>query len=1109
MRLRNLYEVQIKPGERRGFSLRLKKLEDLQLKVAEMQSTISNLKNTSVPDVLKKQMQDLIDAANIEKEKLYSGYDVSTTRPEVEGIPGNLLQLFKAFDKNASTIMTAYRQTGKFLYRGIKSDEDSLYGKPFDERRAKDSNSKLSDLLNKALSDQGFDARRDNTSFTSGSKGQASNYGTVYVIVPRDGFTFHYSKKIGDLVLDSNKLNLLVNNDLIRDLTNIVTSKWNEVKQYFPHRYPEDNFFVNYDYEQDLRGLQNAVAAGVLPQNLAKYNSLEDLIDSEKVIQNFQYDQTDLVGAVNSGHEVMVRGPYYAIRADKFEKHFKNYLDLTASGPLKTPPRVEKKKDSEIAKALAAQDDGFENGEYVKHRFEPIFGEIVNAFHTNDFVQVKNYNGELLVVKKSNLTIIKPDDLETFEPGDKVTLKTKNTDLAYMNGKNAKVVKADGISVTVSYGSYGDTLYIPVFLLDKNEKYDTENPEVGDSVKITGGEFSGEHGTIKYVGTYKGIDVDFGDGDVEPVSKGQYEVVNPKSVPAKDTTAKFEIEDYVRVADDGEKMSGLVGTVRNSGSLFSTIRIFGSVGVFPSQKVSNKRLNKISQEEFEKQKLEMGANIIVVSGKHRGKTGKISYFYSTGLLEVTPPDGSGYFEVSGKDVVLQHKYTGNLKIDKGATNPVGTIPKVGDTVMIKTGPKADETGTVEYVWSTGKSLEVKIGNDEYTFSINDVKVIPNNSTSKSDDDDLVDLVDVDFEPLDEPTPAKSSNKPKVKVGDTVKIIKGKHVGNMGKAGYIYSSGDMVEVEFADGSSETYNMSEIEPTKKSTSEKDFDINALPFMVGDEANATNPNVVKKQWEVAEIHPDHVVLQNKLTQTIFKSPMEKFYKANPEYDPANKSSKKSEFQTGDAVTVTAGSFKDFEGIVVSDDTPSSFDTYGNDYKAKPGDIKVRITIFGKVNVVPLPPASLKKSKESTTTSALPSSVNASANAESILEKAKKAGSITYSQIDNMFDGDTTSSAVEELFNMFEKMGISVVADEDMTDPTETPEEKKQRILEPSNKAELLELLKDSMVKPLMRNAINNKSISYTDQLYLVMAADEKYYSLLLPYLELKGVKIEKQYA
>ena len=968
MRLRNLYEAQVKPGERRGFSLRLKKLEDLQLKVAEMQNTIANLKTTSVPNVLKKQMQDLIDAANVEKEKLYSGYDVSAARPEVEGIPGNLLQLFKAFDKNASTIMATYRRTGKFLYRGIKSDEDSLYGKPFDERRAKDSNSKLSDLLNKALADQGFDARRDNTSFTSGSRGQASNYGTVYVIIPRDGFTFHYSKKIGDLVLDASKLNLLVNNDLAKDLTNIITTNWEAVKQYFPHRYQDDKFFVNYDYEQDLRGLQNAVAAGVLPQNLAKYNSLEDLIDSEKVIQNFQYDQTDLDGAVNSGHEVMVRGPYYAIRSDKFEKYFKNYLDLTASGPLKTPPRVEKKKESEIAKALAAQDDGFENGEYVKHRFEPIFGEIVNAFHTNGFVQVKNYNGDLLIVKKSNLTIIKPDDLETFEPGDKVTFKTKDTDFAYLNGKRGKVVKANGVAVTVSYGSYGDTVDIPVFMLDKGGKYDTANPEVGDSVKITGGDFAGEYGTIAYVGSYKDIDVDFGDGETESVGGGKYEVVDPKSVPAKDATPKFEPEDYVQVAADGEKMSGLVATVRKSGSLFSTIRIFGSVSAYPSQKISNKRLTKISQEEFEKRKLEMNSDIIVVSGKHRGKTGKITYFYSSGTIEVTPPDGSGYLEVAAKDVVLKDKYTGKLKADKKANEPVGPAPAIGDRVLIKSGLQAGKTGEVTYLWSTGKSLEVMIGSNEYTIPIDEVEIIPSAETAKSDDDDLIDLVDLDFEPLDEPTAPKK--------------------------------------------------------------KEFDKDALPFKVGDDANASNPNVVNKKWKIVEINPDHVVLQNKITQNTMKSPMEKFYKANPDYDPDNMS---------------------------------------------------------------------------TTATELPSSVDASADAESILEKAKKAGSITYGQIDSMFAGEPDSTAVEELFNMFEKMGVKVVADEGMIDPTETPEEKKQHILEPSNKAELLELLKNKDIKPLMRNAIINKNLTYLDQLNLVMAADEKYYTLLLPYLELKGVTVQ----
>lgn len=1105
MRLRNLYEVQINPGDRKGFSLRLKKLEDLQLQVAEMQSTIANLKGTSVPDVLKTQMQNLIDAANLEKEKLYAGYETASPRQSVEGIPGNLLQLFKAFDKNASTIMAAYRRTGKFLYRGIKSDDDSLYGKPFDERRAKDSNSLLSNLLNKALADQGFDARRDNTSFTSASKGQASNYGTVYVIVPRDGFTFHYSKNIADLVLDAGKLNLLVDADLVKKITSIIKTNWENVKQYFSHKYEDDRFFTSYDYEQDIRSLQNAVAAGALPKELEKYNSLDDFVNSERVIQNFQYDQTDIDGAILSGHEVMVRGPYYAIRADKFENYFKQYLELTASGPIATSPRVAKKKDSDVTQALGDKSDGFENGEFVKHRYEPIIGEIVNAFHTNGFVQIKNYNGDLLLAKKSNLTIIKPDDIEKYKPGDKVVFNSKGTQFDYMDKRRAKVVSTDGITLTVSYGSYGDTIDIPVFFVKRAKLYDTEHPEKGNSVKITSGEYAGEYGIINYVGFGNDIEVDFGEGESGSVSNGKYEVVDPNTVPLETTASKFQSDEYVEIDHDGGMASGLVGTIQNPGKLTSTVRIFGNTNVYPVQKVKNNRLSTISKEDFEKRQLYNNAEVVVVSGKDRGKTGKISYFHPKGNIEIVTPDAY-YVDTHATNVVLKDKYSGKLNTDPDFKKTSSGKPKLGDTVLIKDGPKSGKTGKVTYVYSTGKSVEVGIDDDSYTFQINNVEVVPDKSAVNAgvaDDDDLIDLVDLDFEPLDEPTPPKSQTKtdtPTFNVGDTVKVTSGEHKGKIGEVNYIYSSNDDAYVKIDD------NFYDIPSKNLEISKKEeapaFDIDALNFMVGDEANATNPDAVKKQWEVIEIQPDYVVLKNKITQSTYKSPMEKFYKANPEYAPTNNSL----FQEGDEVIITSGNFKDFEGTVVSNDDASSFDNWGDDYKAKPGDVKVKINIFDKYSIVPVPPKDLKKI-EGSATSEFPSSMTTSSDAASILEKAKKAGKITYGQIDKMFDGEPTATGVEDLFNMLEKLKIAVVADEDMIDSSETPEEKKQRIIEPSNKAELLELLKDINVKPLMRNAVNTKTLSHLDQLYLVMAADEKYYSLLLPYLELKGVKIEKQ--
>jgi transcription antitermination factor NusG len=798
----------------------------------------------------------------------------------------------------------------------------------------------------------------------------------------------------------------------------MIRANWDKVNAYFPHKYESDKFFLDYDYEKDVQGLQKAVEAGILPKELEKYKSVEDFVDDAKVIQYFDYDQTDIVGAINSGHEVMVRGPYYALRSNKFEQYIKKYLELTANGPIKSPPRVTKKKDDDVTNALGKESDGLEVGVQVKHKYEPIFGEIVNTFFTNDFVQVKNYDGNIMLVKKSNIEKLSPDDIPKYEKGDKVIINTQNTAMDYLHNKKAKVVSTNGLTITVSYGSYGDTVDLPIFFVKPGVKYSTDNPEVGDSVKVTKGEFAGEYGTIVHVSYYgKDIDVDFGDGESEAISQGYYEVVDPKTVPDNTDKQKFEIGDRVKVDSDGEKMSGYVGIVKKPGAVKTSVRIFGGTHVHPTQSIKNSRLNPVSEQDYEKQNFYHNAPVIAVSGKHRGKSGKVSYFMSNGNIEVTMDTG-GYFETSIDNLVLVDKYTGKLDPNKGPKEKPEDPDKLkkGDTVLVLYGKHASKIGTINHIYLSGDTAEVRFDDDSYA----DIATSGLQKTDKSDDnikdDDLIDLVDLDFEPLDEPTTATGqpkTDKGKFKVGDKVKITSGPEKGKTGEINYIYTYDNTAYIKSGDNYYDIA-LKDLEVDNGET-DKEFDVNALNFMVGDEANATNPNAVKKLWTVDSIGSDHVILQNKSTGGTIKLPMEKFYASNPEYAPdANK------FEDGDMVTVTTGPFKDFEGKVIG---------AGNEKDEK----MLVINIFGKDNNVSIAKNYLKK----------------------ISTPQTKVG-------------------------------------------------QKATVLDPENKAELLELFKDKDIKVIMRKAIADKYISYDDQLDLSNASDLKYYTTLLPYLQLKGVKL-----
>jgi len=825
MRLRTLYEAQIQPGERKGFSLQLKRIEDVQLKVAGIQSTISQLGGVDVPDILKKQMEDLINSAKMEKEKIYAEIsDKSAKNPIIQGIPQSVLKLFKGIEKNASTIMNAYRKTGKFLYRGINSSDDALYGKPFDQRRAKDSNPELINALNQSLKDQGFAARRDNTTFTTSGLGHASNYGLPYIIFPRDGFSFHYSKEIKDLVLGTDKLYLLVDSDIREYIESIVYGNWAKFKPYFSYRYPGDTLFKDYEYKRDLDGIQNAVADGALPPEFAKYKSLADLINSKKVIDNFRYDQSDLDGAINSAHEVMVTGPYYAVRNDRFEKYLTKYIELTKSGTFDITPDTKSEKDKfnkSIDAVVGSSDTDFEKGSWVEHKYEKIKGIVVDTYYTNDFIQIKNYTGKLLIVNKKNLNKIETPEIPDYKVGDKVYLRTNDTEWEYYNDKKFKVEDVDELTVTVrSSDGGGKAIIVPKLLTEPAPKYDTNDPMIGDTVHVTGGKYKDLYGTITYVSKYsKDIDVDFGDENQPQVDKGNYKVIDPATKPAMaDMPVAFAKNDYVKVNDDGDAYSNVVGVAGKPGIVTTQVNIFKDVSLLP---IMNSRLKKINKDEYEKQAFEMYDNVKIIGGKHNGKSGKFNYLYTDGLLQIITDDGNAYstsakyvFKLTDTETDTKNINKGDfVKISENSKTFPGTVAtvqgedseeelllliygnenfdytvdkklltkiskeefdkgafKIGDTVKVTAGTYKGKVGTVDKL-SYFQHIVVEIDDNKYNLNSNELEVIPKTS-NKTNDDDLIDLDFIDFEAEDEPIlPIKSQPDIKKKFDELSKLGK--------------------------------------------------------------------------------------------------------------------------------------------------------------------------------------------------------------------------------------------------------------------------------------------------------------------------------------------------
>lgn len=106
----------------------------------------------------------------------------------------------KLIESECSDALQACRSVKKLIFRGYKDDVPAAFkGKPFDKRKPTDTNVKTHEFLSDIFTAAGFKATRSNSIFCSGNSGQASGYGKIYIIFPKNGFAFNWSAKHKDL----------------------------------------------------------------------------------------------------------------------------------------------------------------------------------------------------------------------------------------------------------------------------------------------------------------------------------------------------------------------------------------------------------------------------------------------------------------------------------------------------------------------------------------------------------------------------------------------------------------------------------------------------------------------------------------------------------------------------------------------------------------------------------------------------------------------------------------------------------------------------------------------------------------------------------------------
>jgi len=158
----------------------------LKAKIAEYEALLKKLKDEQ------KKASTALSKTQSEKEKL-------------GGINEKLLKYFSFIEKNCSQYLAAVKEAnGRLLFRGQDDAAQPIFvAYPRLDREPKDSDPEAQKLIDKYLSALGFKALRSNSLFTTSSENNASNYGTVYAIFPKNGFEYTWSTKHDDLVIHS------------------------------------------------------------------------------------------------------------------------------------------------------------------------------------------------------------------------------------------------------------------------------------------------------------------------------------------------------------------------------------------------------------------------------------------------------------------------------------------------------------------------------------------------------------------------------------------------------------------------------------------------------------------------------------------------------------------------------------------------------------------------------------------------------------------------------------------------------------------------------------------------------------------------------------------
>ena len=621
--LMQLNEAPVNPGERKGISFKLKRLDKIASKLDQYKNSMSSLQYAVLPDEMKADMKQLQDKLNKEIEKVNTAYQKEYENSTVNDRPVKMDNLFKALAKHCKEIIKVYKELNRnnfdrerFLFRGIKSSDDAVYGKPFEARKPKDSNRDLHDLVNGTINNLGFEANRENAMFVSGDRGQASNYGSLYIMFPMDGFKFTWSKTVKDLVLDSSKKLEMMDKEVVRQLRELIkkAKAESEDPSNFPIYDADEIFYNGYQYDRDYDLISSAIDRGLLPDEAQ--GLLDNVLTDTSIQKHFEFTNQNIYDAILSEKEIYIKGNYYAVRLEHSKELFR-FLESMDTDNVELP----------------------EN-----------FGEVPNILDKGDVVKILagTHQGKL-----GTITYVYSDKYEVFltqKFGD-TTLPKDEVELYHL---------PDGT--------------IPIY--EKDEKIIVTDPE---------SRVYGIVAEISMVYPSGKVEIYDANGNYNSLYKNQIESYTPEREQEiqKDLETRPPVinrNDDVVVSDPESEYYGQRGRVNfvySSGNFeVRLLKTDNYIDFKPNQIVLLKNappelLKKIPGE------YNLGDPVKITDGEYKGYSGKVTYLYSSSDMAEVELDGTKK-QVDVLLTALEHVGSGSQPESEDSVNGI----KVGDMIQV-------------------------------------------------------------------------------------------------------------------------------------------------------------------------------------------------------------------------------------------------------------------------------------------------------------------------------------------------------------------------------------------------------------------------------------------